>query len=45
VTAVEPRPRGVSGLLASPPRAVALTILAGARPAAAAGDESGELRQ
>jgi transporter family-2 protein len=30
VTAVETRPRGVAVLLASPPRAVALTILAGA---------------
>ena len=30
MAAVEPRPRGVAGLLASPRRAVALTILAGA---------------
>jgi transporter family-2 protein len=30
VTVVETRPRGVAGLLASPPRAIALTILAGA---------------
>jgi transporter family-2 protein len=30
LTAVEMRPRGVAGFLASPPRALALTILAGA---------------